>query len=87
LCHDLASKVAGKFESRKEEFPLPDPSEHLNLIHRLKEEIDRLTEEQTDAMKSATFIGLTTDEAKEYEGRRTRILELVEQLRLLEEAA
>jgi hypothetical protein len=38
-------------------------------------------------MKTATFRVLTTDEDKEYEDRRGRILELVEQLRLLEEAA
>jgi hypothetical protein len=38
-------------------------------------------------MKTATFRGLTTDEGKEYENHRAKILELVEQLRLLEEAA
>jgi hypothetical protein len=48
---------------------------------------DRLTGEQIEAMKTATFRGLTTDEGKEYENRRAKILELVEQLRLLEEAA
>ncbi len=66
---------------------MPNPSEHLATVHNLKEEIDRLTEEQTEAMKSATFIGLTTDEAKEYEDRRSKILQLVDQLRMLEEAA
>jgi hypothetical protein len=38
-------------------------------------------------MKIATFAELTPDEAKEYEDRRAKILELVDQLRLLEEAA
>ena len=64
--------------------PAPDP---LDTVHRLKEEIDRLTEEQIEAMKMATFAGLTTDEAKEYEERRAKILALVKELRLLEEAA
>jgi len=64
-----------------------DPPEHLNASNRLREEIHRLTGEQIEAMKTATFRVLTTDEDKEYEDRRGRILELVEQLRLLEEAA
>jgi len=64
--------------------PAPDPRD---AVHRLKEEIYRLTEEQIEAAKMATFGGLTPDEAKEYEDRRAKILELVEQLRLLEEAA
>jgi hypothetical protein len=64
-----------------------DPLEHLNTVNRLREEIDRLTGEQIEAMKTATFRVLTTDEGKEYEDRRAKILELVEQLRILEEAA
>jgi hypothetical protein len=64
-----------------------DPLEHLNTVNRLREEIDRLTGEQIEAMKTATFRVLTTDESKEYEDRRAKILELVEQLRILEEAA
>jgi hypothetical protein len=64
-----------------------DPLEHLNTVNRLREEIDRLTGEQIEAMKTATFRVLTTDEGKEYEARRAKILELVEQLRILEEAA
>lgn len=64
-----------------------DPPEHLNTVNRLREELDRLAGEQIEAMKTATFRVLTTDEDKEYELRRARILELVKQLRLLEEAA
>jgi hypothetical protein len=64
-----------------------DPPEHLNTTHRLREEIDRLSGEQIEAMKTSIFRGLTTDEGKEYENRSAKILELVEQLRLLEEAA
>jgi hypothetical protein len=64
-----------------------DPLEHLNTVNRLREQIDRLTGEQIEAMKTATFRVLTTDEGKEYEDRRAKILELVEQLRILEKAA
>jgi hypothetical protein len=67
--------------------PATHPAEHLNTIHRLMEEIGRLTVEQIEAMKTSTFRVLTTDEGKEYEDRRARILELVEQLRRIEEAA
>lgn len=67
--------------------PAADPPEHLNTVRRLREELDRLTGEQIEAMETSTFRVLTTDESKEYENRRARILELVEQLRLLEEAA
>jgi hypothetical protein len=62
-----------------------ESSEHA--IHSLQRQIHRLTEEQTDATETETFVGLTADEAQEYEQRRTRILELVRQLRLLESAA
>ena len=64
--------------------PVPD---HLTTVHRLREEIDRLTAQQIEAMKTATFVGLSTDEAKEYEERRAKISALVEELRLLENAA
>ena len=42
--------------------PQPQPqSATVETIHRLKEEIDKLTEQQADAMKSATYVGMTTD--------------------------
>jgi hypothetical protein len=56
-------------------------------IHRLHDEIHCLTEEQTDAMETETFIGLTKDETRAYEFRRARIANLIRQLRLLEAAA
>jgi hypothetical protein len=63
------------------------PPEHLKTIHRLGEELDGLIGEQIEAMKRATFVGLTTDENKQYEDRRVKILELVAQLRRLDGAA
>jgi hypothetical protein len=59
---------------------LRDHSETAEAIHRLKEEIDKLTEQQTNALKTATYLGMTTDEAKEYEQRREKILEYVKDL-------
>ncbi|HKU26639.1 MAG TPA: hypothetical protein VJQ54_14275 [Candidatus Sulfotelmatobacter sp.] len=61
-------------------------SETTEAIHSVKEEIDKLTEQQNDALNSATYLGMTTDEAKEYEERRDRILKLVRDLALLEES-
>jgi hypothetical protein len=67
--------------------PAADSPEHLNTIRRLREEIDRHTGEQIEAMETSTFRTLTAEEGIEYENRRARILELVEQLRLLQEVA
>jgi hypothetical protein len=55
-------------------------------IHSLKQEIDKLTMQQTEALQRATFVGMTPDEAKDYDDRRTRILQYVEDLRILEES-
>jgi Asp-tRNA(Asn)/Glu-tRNA(Gln) amidotransferase C subunit len=63
-----------------------EPPEHESAVHRLKEEIDWLTKEQSEALLTATYLGMTPDEAKEYDSRRDKILKLVEQLRQLEKA-
>jgi len=60
-------------------------SQRLEAIHLLKEEIDRLTEQQTNALTAATYLGMTTDEDKEYEERREKILRYVQDLKMLEE--
>lgn len=65
---------------------LRDRTQTAEAIHRLKEEIDKLTEQQSEALKTATYLGMTTDEAKEYEQRRERILEYVQDLKMLEES-
>jgi hypothetical protein len=65
---------------------LRDHTKTADAIHRLKEEIDKLTEQQTEALRMATFVGMTTDEAKEYEERREKILEYVNDLKVLEES-
>jgi Asp-tRNA(Asn)/Glu-tRNA(Gln) amidotransferase C subunit len=60
-------------------------SEHA--IRSLQYQIHCLAEEQTDALETATFIGLTEEETEQYADRRCRILELVQQLRQLDTAA
>jgi hypothetical protein len=63
-----------------------EPTDTVLAVQQLKREIDRLTQVQADALKSATFIGMTPDEAKEYDERRQKITELVKELALLEKA-
>lgn len=65
---------------------LRNHSETAEVIHRLKEEIDKLTEQQAEALRTATYLGMTTDEAKEYEQRREKILDYVKDLKMLEES-
>jgi hypothetical protein len=65
---------------------LSERSQTAEAIHRLKEEIDKLTNQQTEALKTATYLGMTTDEVKEYEQRREKILEYVNDLKILEES-
>ena len=54
---------------------------------RLKEEIERLTEQQSEALRAATYIGMTPDEAREYDERRDYILTLLRELEGLGRAA
>ena len=53
------------------------------LIHRLTSEIDQLSGEQIDASRMATFGGMTDDEASEFQSRRKRIGELIQELEAL----
>jgi hypothetical protein len=59
------------------------PSTHLTLV----QEMTRLTAEQMQARQSAIFLGMTPDEAKDYDARRAKILELIKELQQLEAAA
>lgn len=61
-------------------------SQTTEAIHRLKEEIDKLTEQQTEALKMATYLGMTAEEAAEYDERRDRTLQYVQDLKTLEES-
>ena len=63
------------------------PSVNNNIdsaVHRVKEEIDDLTEQQSAALRSAVCVGMSPHEAKEYDGRRKRIMSLIQELKLLQ---
>jgi len=59
---------------------MADPSDTVAAIHRIKQEIDELTEMQAEALKTATFVGMTSDGARDYDERRQRIAGLVQEL-------
>ena len=61
-----------------------DTSASIHPVQRLRNEIENLTHEQNEALKTATFVGMTAAEAKIYDARRRRITELVEKLRGLQ---
>jgi hypothetical protein len=63
-----------------------DTPNTLDAIHRVKQEIDRLGEQQSEALKNATYVGMTAEEARQYDARRQQITKLVEELRLLKNA-
>ncbi len=63
-----------------------DPDDTVAAVHRVKEEIDRLTEIQSHALKQATFVGMTPEEAQEYDDRRSQITRLLHQLEALQKA-
>jgi len=62
---------------------LTDPPVNSTLLSRLASEIHRLTDQQTEALRMATFVGMTEDEAHEFEHRRKQIAELVNECKLL----
>ncbi len=41
----------------------------VSVVHRVKEEIDRLTEDQAETLKTATYIGMTPEGTKDYDNR------------------
>lgn len=55
-------------------------SQGVDAVDRLRRGIDKLTEEHTQALEQATHVKMTPEEAREWDTRRTRITELVEQL-------
>lgn len=59
-------------------------SETVATILRLKQDIDSLGKQQAEALKIATFVGMTSDEVIEYDKRGEKITELIRDLRLLQ---
>jgi hypothetical protein len=53
-----------------------EESDTKATVRRIKQEIDRLTGEQSPALKLAVYVGMTPDEAKQYDERLRRIEKL-----------
>ena len=64
----------------------PDTSKTVELIHTIKEEIDALSEQQADALKAATYLAMTPEEARQYDSRRERVTELIKKSEMLQRA-
>lgn len=58
----------------------------MSAIRSVREEINRLSLEQTQALQEAIFMGMSPEEAKECDARRDKIVELIEVLERLESA-
>lgn len=57
----------------------------VTTIQRLKYEIEKLTLQQVEALKSAAFVRMTPAEAALYDDRSRRTSELMQQLALCEQ--
>jgi hypothetical protein len=57
-----------------------EAAETTEVTSRLRQEIDDLIDEQTDALQRATFIGMTRNDAKMYDARWQTITRLTQQL-------
>ena len=65
--------------------PWDNSSDSALFVRSLKEEIARLKREQDEAAKSATFLGMTSEQQSAFHSRRRRITELTEQLAIFEQ--
>jgi hypothetical protein len=61
-----------------------DYSNSVDGTTGIRQEIDNLKQQLDDALKNATFVGMTPDEAKTYDARRQRLTFLTEQLRQMQ---
>ena len=64
---------------------MDERGEASEMTTRLRQEIDDLIDEQTEALKRATFIGMTPDDAKMYDARSQTITRLMQQLAEIQE--
>jgi hypothetical protein len=60
-------------------------SDTVEAVHRVREEIAKLTEQHSEALRMATYVGMTPNEANVIDERRARILSLVHELAVLED--
>jgi hypothetical protein len=54
-----------------------------NFFTGLNRKLNRLAEEQSAALKSAIYLGMSTEHAKAYDERRNRITKLLEKMQAL----
>jgi len=59
-------------------------SKTVAAIYKLKQDIHSLSEQQAEALQTATFVGMTSDEVIEYDKRGEKITEMIRQLTLLQ---
>jgi hypothetical protein len=52
----------------------------------LREEVMSLTEQQSEALKDAIYLGMTPAQAKAYDERRKRITRLMQDISVLQQA-
>jgi hypothetical protein len=57
-----------------------NPTHTKEALQRLKDEIQQLSDEQSEALKVATYTGMTVEEAKICHARRAHITELINKL-------
>jgi hypothetical protein len=55
----------------------------ITEIENLRQEIAELKELQNEALRTAVFVGMSREEAREYDARHARIVALTAQLRAL----
>lgn len=62
------------------------PNTVTTAVHRIKQEIDSLTEQQSKALEMAIYLGMAPEEAREYDQRRKKIVALVQELAEMQKA-
>jgi len=60
-----------------------DQAEPVPKLINLKEQFEKLSEEQLHALREATYVGMTSQEAKIYDNRCRKITEVARRLSIL----
>jgi hypothetical protein len=60
--------------------PAPNHSSTPDAVHRIKEELNILAEQQSKALEKAIYLGIAPDDGKQCDDRRKRISDLMRQL-------
>jgi hypothetical protein len=64
--------------------PSYDTPQFVDTIRGIRREIETLRQELSNALMTATYVGMTAEEAKTYDARRQRLTALIERLRELD---